>query len=257
MEGVCMLAGVVPVTFSEYFPMTRIINLPERRDRRRETVKELETVAMQPGKGGVEFFDAIRPTEAEGFPSPGALGCFMSHLEVLREAMVSGRESVLIIEDDLHISPTLPLVFGEIQQILEAEKWGIAYFGYADSDKITIDTDQKMVRYSEPLGCTHFYAVHRRVLPRLLDFLEVMRKRRPGHPAGGPMHYDGALGTFRAQNPDVITLIAYPCLGFQRSSRSDIAIRWYEQLPGLRQASDWARVVRAWFRSEPHPERNL
>jgi hypothetical protein len=181
----------------------------------------------------------------------------MSHLEVLREAMALDHESVLIIEDDLHISPALPKVFGEIQQILDTEEWGIAYFGYTDSEKIKIDTDKKMVRYTEPIGCAHFYAVHRRVLPRLLDFLEVLRKRRPGHPAGGPMHYDGALATFRAQNPDVLTLIAYPCLGFQRSSRSDIAIRWYEQVPGIRQFSDWARIVRSWFRAQPRPEGNL
>ena len=59
------------------------------------------------------------------------------------------------------------------------------------------------------------------------------------------MHYDGALTTFRAQNPDVLTLLAYPCLGFQRSSRSDIYIRWYERIAGLRQASELARKALA------------
>jgi hypothetical protein len=230
--------------------MTRIINLPERRDRRRAVVKELDTLGMQAGRNGVEFFDAIRPADAAGFPSPAVRGCFLSHLEVLREAEVLGHESVLILEDDLSVSPLLPKFFDEVRESLDAEPWGIAYFGYTDSNKIRIDTDRKMVRYSEPIGCAHFYAIHRRILPQLLDFLENLQRRRPGHPAGGPMHYDGALATFRAQNPDVVTLIAYPCLGFQRSSRSDIYIRWYERVPILRQASDMARKLRSWLRPE-------
>ena len=36
---------------------------------------------------------------------------------------------------------------------------------------------------------------------------------------------------FRAQNPDVRTLIASPNLGSQRSSRSDISAAWYDRMP--------------------------
>jgi glycosyl transferase family 25 len=122
------------------------------------------------------------------------------------------------------------------------------------SDKIRLETERKMVRYTESIGCAHFYAIHRRILTRLLDFLETVQRRSPGDPAGGPMHYDGALATFRAQNPDVVTLIAYPCLGFQRSSRSDIYIRWYERVPVLKQAADLARIVRARLRQEANTD---
>jgi glycosyl transferase family 25 len=243
-----MLAGIVRLKFSEYFPMTRIINLRERHDRRREVVKELGAVGMLPGSGGVEFIDAIRPANAAGFPTPAVRGCFLSHLEILREAKALGSESVLIIEDDLSISPLLPEIFDEVRETLDEEPWGIVYFGYSDSDKIRLETERKMVRYTESIGCAHFYAIHRRILTRLLDFLETVQRRSPGDPAGGPMHYDGALATFRAQNPDVVTLIAYPCLGFQRSSRSDIYIRWYERVPVLKQAADLARIVRARLR---------
>lgn len=245
-----MLAGVVRLKVSEYFSMTRIINLPERHDRRRAVMQELEAIGMRPGSDGVDFFEAIRPSDAAGFPSPGVRGCFLSHMEVLKEAHARSLESVLVMEDDLSISPAMQEVFGELTEILDTEPWGIVYFGYTDSAKIIFATDRKLVQSAEPVGCAHFYAVHKRVLPQLLSFLELVLARRPGDPDGGPMHYDGALATFREQNPSVVTLLANPCLGFQRSSRSDISIRWYERVPVLRQASDVARSVRAWLRTE-------
>jgi hypothetical protein len=247
-----MLAGVSSLKFAEYFPMTRIINLPERRDRRREVMKELAMIGMRPGVHGVEFFDAIRPADQAGFPTAGVRGCFLSHLEVLREAEALGHESVLIIEDDLAISPLLPAVFEEAQKVLESENWGIVYFGYMKTD-VQTESDKKLIPFDGPVGCAHFYAVHRRVIPQLIAFLEDLQQRKPGDPKGGPMHYDGALTTFRHQNPAVLSLVANPCLGVQRSSRSDISAPWYERFPVLRQVSDSARAVRSWFRSIPDP----
>jgi hypothetical protein len=245
-----MPAGVLPLKISQYFSMTRIINLPERQDRRRAVVKELETIGMHAGTDNVDFFDAIRPVEAAGFPNPGVRGCFLSHMEVLKEAHARGMESVLVIEDDLSVAPELPTMFAELAEILDDEPWGIVYFGYTSPKGIRVTSDKKLIRSEESVGCAHFYAVHQRVLPQLLSFLELVIARKPGHPDGGPMHFDGALATFRSQNPEVITLLAHPCLGFQRSSRSDITIRWYERVPVLRQASEVARSIRAWLRAE-------
>ncbi len=228
-----------------YFPMTRIINLEDRRDRRREIEKEIAAVGMRFGVDGVEVFKAIRPKEAAGFPSPGVRGCFLSHLGVLREALAKGVESVLILEDDLAISPSLSKVLPDLFSRLGSEPWGLAYFGYTDLEEIPVASDRQMAAYSGSVRCGHFYAVHKRVLAELISFLETLQTRPLGDPAGGPMHYDGALATYRAQNPQVLTLLAYPCLGFQRSSRSDIYIRWYERIAGLRQASEFARKTLA------------
>jgi hypothetical protein len=56
------------------------------------------------------------------------------------------------------------------------------------------------------------------------------------------MHLDGAYSTFRAQNPDVVTLITSPNLGWQRSSPSDITPNWWDRVPGLRQLAGAART---------------
>lgn len=94
----------------------------------------------------------------------------------------------------------------------------------------------------------HFYGVNGRVLDRLVAFLELVMSRPPGHPDGGPMHVDGAFSTFRQQNPDVLTLAASPSLGWQRSSRSDIASnRWYDRTPVSRELVGLARrLSRGW-----------
>ena len=50
---------------------------------------------------------------------------------------------------------------------------------------------------------------------------------------GGPMDIDGAYSTFRQLYPEIITLVANPSLGYQRSSRSDITpYRWFDK-PGI------------------------
>jgi hypothetical protein len=49
---------------------------------------------------------------------------------------------------------------------------------------------------------------------------------------------------FRAANPNVITLIARPSLGGQRSSRSDISYRSIKQVLGIKQAMRLARTMR-------------
>ena len=81
------------------------------------------------------------------------------------------------------------------------------------------------------------------MLPRLVDFLETVLRRPPGHPDGGPMHVDGAYCTFRNQNPEVITLVAHPNLGWQRRSRGDITPRWFDRVPVLRTLIDLARAI--------------
>jgi hypothetical protein len=56
----------------------------------------------------------------------------------------------------------------------------------------------------------------------LVEFLEAIMKRPPGSPDYGPMHVDGAYGLFRLMHPELKTFAAFPTMGYQRSSLSDI-----------------------------------
>lgn len=246
----------------EFFDRTYVINLPDRVDRRLAITRELERSEIPLSAGKVEIFPAIRPSEARGFPSAGTLGCYLSHLEVLSRARDLRLSTVLVLEDDLALSKRLRSVEDEIVEGLRQTEWGIVYFGYypyhgrtyADYAGETPGPSKTAVlrqHQEPPLLGTHFYSVNGPVLGRLVGFLErLLEERRKGPPPDlndDPTALDGAfpdsaLHLFRIQNPEVITLIACPSLGWQRSSRSDVTTG---SLDGVRGLDPVLRLVRS------------
>jgi hypothetical protein len=225
---------------TDYFQRVYAVNLPERKDRRQLIVKELEEAGMPLTPHKVEIFPAIRPKEAGGFPSIGARGCVSSHVAILKQAKQEGLNNILIVEDDLEISEKFRTDEAVILEQLRQQDWDFVYFGHVE--KVEQKSPVALVPFSEEMRTTHFYAVNGRIFDRLLRFMEELQQRPPGHPDGGPMQIDGAYSTFRTQNPDVITLIASPNLGWQRSSRSDITPKLWDTVPGLRQLAGAART---------------
>ena len=217
---------------TDIFSAVYIVNLPERSDRRSEMEAELKKVNLSYQEKKIVVFPAIKPADQGKFPGIGARGCFLSHLEILKKAREDQADSVLIMEDDLAISPKLQPFLPLIKDKLSQENWSLLYLGHVVP--VESGNNLNLVNYNQPLLTTHFYAVNGKILDRLVDFLETVKERPAGHPLGGPMHYDGALNTFRQQNPDIITLLSVPNLGSQRSSRSDVAsARWFDKAPGI------------------------
>ncbi len=232
---------------TDYFEGVYAVNLPERKDRYQLIVKELESAGMPLTPHKVEIFPAIRPDEAGGFSSIGARGCFSSHLAILKQAKQQGLSNILIVEDDLKISEKFRIDEAVIVEQLCQQDWDFAYFGHVE--EVGEKSPVALVPFSEGVMTTHFYAVNAKIFDRLLEFLEALQQRPPGHPDGGPMHLDGAYSTFRARNPDVVTLIASPSLGWQKSSRSDIYPNsWFDFVPGIRQLASAARTGKTWLK---------
>ena len=71
------------ISITQFFDQIFIINLVERRDRRHEMELQLKKIGIYLPNDKVKFFPAIRPKVLAGFPSIGAKGCFLSHLNVL------------------------------------------------------------------------------------------------------------------------------------------------------------------------------
>lgn len=228
----------------DYFDRAYIINLPSRIDRRRQMERMLKRVGLPPEPGKVEFFPGNRPDSAGEFPSIGARGCFLSHMGVLKKAEAEGLSRVLIMEDDLEIDPGFANDPAPVLEALRAVDWGLVYLGHLIKDEPDRGSSSPLRRYEEPITTAHFYAVDGSLLPRLVGFFEAVLGRPASHPDGGPMFPDGALNTFRHQNPAVATLVAWPNLGWQRSSRSDITTSWFDQMPGLGAMADLARAIR-------------
>jgi glycosyl transferase family 25 len=207
------------------FDMIRVINLPERRDRRREMRRELAAAGLE-NDPRVAFFPAIRPVDAGPFSSIGARGVYQSQLAILREAAGRGC-SVLILEDDCAFSPA-------VRDFDFGEGWDIFYGGYDAADP-------ENLAGSDIIGAhmMGFSAKGAQAVCAYLDRLTLTE----GHPP-----IDGAYVWFRRAHPEVPTRFAVPPLAHQRSSRSDIAdLRFYDRLPLLRTMAGWARgVMRGW-----------
>jgi hypothetical protein len=205
-------------TFFSAFDSIRIISLATRSDRRQQILSELRAYALSPGQQGVAFFDAIRPSEAGGFPSVGARGCFISHLTMLREARDKGVNRLLVLEDDAMFLPELAHSSILRDFCLNGE-WDFLYPGHFLPP---VSGPIRWIATHENILCTHAYAVHQRVIPKLITFLETCLEREPGDPLGGPMHLDAAFHTFRQSNPDLQTYRTSQSLFVQRSTTSDV-----------------------------------
>lgn len=236
-----------------FFERTYVVNLPQRTDRRRMIVQELDRVGMPLTPKKTEIFPAIRPDDAQGFPSIGARGCFLSHLTILKQAQEDQLANVLILEDDLTISEQFIKEQEALVERLQQGDWDFVYFGYDEKIEQKEETEgTSLVRLEVPFGpikTTHFYGLNGKTLDQLILFLEELQQRPGGHPDGGPMHLDGAYATFRSQNPHIVTLIAIPKLGWQRSSHSDIHPKWFSRVPILRELADVARSAKGRFKS--------
>jgi glycosyl transferase, family 25 len=192
-----------------------VINLRSREDRRAEMEAQLSRIGWQ-----AEFFAAVRPEGANGFPSIGAHGCFLSHLSILRQAKENGFDSLVIMEDDLDFVDGFREKWeAALSQLLNAAAWSIFYPGNTLNMQ---GTGLKQLRPLEPMRCTHFMMFNSEAIGTIVSELEKILARPPGHPDGGPMHVDGAYSTIRAQNPELTTFCYSPTLGYQRASRTDI-----------------------------------
>ncbi len=236
---------------TEFFDQIYIINLIERKDRYRESGRQLKGIGIRLPNNKVTFFPAIRPDEAAGFPSIGARGCFLSHLGVLDDAIKRGFTRILVCEDDLNFVRDFNHRIDRVVKTLAAVPWALFYGGYrtGNIDDRSDSLEVVAVPAMQPIETAHFLALQGASIVSASLYLRAMLDRPPGDPSGGPMHVDGAYSWFRKDNPEFKTLIADPELRYQRSSRSDIyKVDWYDRLPFISEIVGCARVVKSRFK---------
>ena len=221
----------VPHPLLDSFDGIRIINLAARHDRRRAVTRELRRLGVVVDGARVRFHTATRPDGPADFPSTGARGCFLSHLQVLRDARAEGVKRLLVLEDDVMFGTAMGRT-RRLSEALQDVRWHLAYPGHPLAAR---PGPLRWLVTEEPLVCAHCYAVHEHAMDTVIAHLEACLTRPVGHALGSPMHYDGALTLLRRQHPELITLLASSSLAGQRSSRSDIiGPSWLDRLPVAR-----------------------
>ena len=235
---------------TEFFDLILVINLASRGDRRLEMESELNRIGLSFTDGSAEILTASRFTDAAGFETAGARGCFDSHVRALKAASERNCKAVLILEDDCDFIDGIQNKLPSVLRHLAVTQWSVFYGGHLST--ITSHDDLRGITKITPdqsLTGAHFIAFSATALPNLIHYLEAMRDREPGSSLGGPMHVDGAYSWFRKDNPEVDTWVAEPHLGFQRPSRTDIHhLKFYDRVLGFRQLVAAVRRLKRKFR---------
>ena len=132
---------------NQLFPHKVCINL----DRRLERWRQMQDKFYQHGIHLVRRFAAV-DGEALEIPAnwpgtPGAYGCLLSHLEVVREARRLGLPSILIFEDDVVFDDQFEQKFSDSVRQLPAD-WDMLFFGALHKDEL-INVSDNLARITQ------------------------------------------------------------------------------------------------------------
>lgn len=241
----------------EYFDQIYIINLASRQDRLMEMQAEFHRVGIDFNHRKIRVFTAIKPESHEGWPTAGTKGCYLSHLGVLKDAKNHNYERILILEDDVSFTQYFDILMRETITQLKNHPWNIFYGGYRIEDPAQ-DAIVDAYKHSQSVAknlflslpeteifCLHFVALTQPTVTNLVDYLEKIMQKPMGDPTGGRMHVDGAYNWFRKEHPEIATLMSYPQLAVQRSSRTDIhELKWFDELPLFKTATSAVRKIK-------------
>jgi len=228
----------------DYFDRVAIIHLPDREDRFRALRSELSRIGIDIHHPKVCIPEPPMPQDANGYHSRGVFGSFLSHLEILEAAYRDGLETVWVLEDDAIFNRRFRIEQTQVAESLRNNQWDMFFVGHTVHEELP-NSPTSLLRFSGPFIWAHSYAVHRRILPRLIEFLHQTMERPVGHPDGGKLYIDAAYFFFRQFNPEVICIISSPCYSVQKGSRSSLnSGPWFERNSATRFMANLARAIR-------------
>ncbi|WP_316736070.1 glycosyltransferase family 25 protein [Pedobacter aquatilis] len=155
------------------FDKIYLVNLKRRPDRLDEFYKNNAAYVKNLD---IEVFEAIEGKlvqDDEWKFNKGALGCWKSHIELLKIIEKSDFDKVLILEDDALIVDKKSLECEEVKNFIIEEKWDMFYFGFEHFKPPSL-LSENIQKLNWALQ-THAYAVNRASVSKIIRYAE-MRK---------------------------------------------------------------------------------
>jgi glycosyl transferase family 25 len=227
----------------DYFDRLAIVHLPAREDRFHALSRELSRIGIDINGPKVTIPDPPMPETSNGFVSRGVYGSFLSHLEIIETAYRDGLDTVWVLEDDAIFSRNFNSEQIRIAQYLQANTWDQLFIGHSGWKGLP-NSPTGLLRFSGPFIWAHCYAVHRRIMRRLIEYLRKNIDRESGHPEGGKMYIDACYFFFRRFNPEVISVVSSPCLSVQKGSPSSLGSGRYDKYPAMVPIVNLVRGIR-------------
>ena len=178
MEFRSSRTGKTSPDLNEIFPYKVCINLDRRAERWEQMLAKFDRHDIQ----NVRRFPAVDGLETVVPPdwsdTPGAYGCLLSHLEVVREARRLGVDSVLILEDDAAFDPQLHNNFSTYFPQVPSG-WDMLHFGAMHMDEPT-QVSENVVR-TRSANSTFAYALKHTIFDAFIDLNSKARKIGRAH----------------------------------------------------------------------------
>lgn len=155
------------------FDKIYLINLKRRPDRLKAFFKNNATFIKDTDIEIFEAFDGNLIDNNNWQHEKGALGCWKSHIELLKKIEKSDNQRVLILEDDAIISNPLAMFNEAVISFVKNEDWDMFYFGFHNSKPPIIISDhiQKLTFALQ----THAYAVNKNSIRIIIEYAESRR----------------------------------------------------------------------------------
>jgi glycosyl transferase family 25 len=204
-------------TINKYFDKVFLINLKIRPEKLKISTKLLDSYNIE-----FELYEAIDCTKGipEDIPrpragyltnKPGAYGCLLSHLNVIRIAKERGYKNILILEDDIDLSKDFIKLFDEKVKDLPKD-WMLFYLGgsgHTAPNSIHLTKITEHISKTVKTMTTSSYAVNSSAFDIILNF----------HEKGMVMPIDQYYGHFQRKYPSYVTR---PNIAWQKPGISDI-----------------------------------
>jgi len=105
---------------------------------------------------------------------PGQLGCILSHINIIKDAVDKNYKSILILEDDIILSSSFKDRLSEIKDLMK-NNWSILYLGAGQYEWSNINIQDNIYIANKSTG-TFAYMIHESFYQTLLNTFEKMEK---------------------------------------------------------------------------------
>lgn len=176
-----------PLTINNLFDNVYCLNLDKRQDRWSKVSYQFSNLDIKVQKwkaidGSLiedELYDLYNPDKITGeeaskrgiVENKNALGCLLSHLEIIKDAKKNGYNKILVFEDDVILDKEISF---KIKKSLNLE-WKILYLGASQFNWKGIEFQNDFYYSKETLG-TFAYAMDSSIFDEVIDLLENEKK---------------------------------------------------------------------------------
>lgn len=203
---------------SGVFDMVRVIAMTQHADRRREFSAQLRRLGLSPEVLPDLVHEAVAPEHPSGIRPQGPGARLQAHRDVLNAFLVSGRGSLLIIQDDAVFPGAERGRIAAVLHSLSQQGWDL-FFGEAPG--LTPGRGPVCVLSPDgPAGQCQVVGLSRAAGIKLAVFL---RNWPPGDQAGDAVSVEAAYQVFRRTFPGFTSLAAAPRVVQRRSPSSEAA----------------------------------